>query len=493
MNPNLKLHVSQQMSLSPQLVASIRLLQLSSPDLEQEVATALESNPLLEAEAPEPEAISEAERSFADVVGEAITQAMETGSESLAGEASATSAGSEIDIDDSFAVSEAWSAASGDLDDDEDQPIRRASAPSAGLRATLEAELAAELEDLDDAAPMQRAVLTLLEAIDDAGYLRATLSELCATARAAPVQVRRALMMIRRLAPTGFAARDLRECLLLQLEEVRVGTPGKTLAEQLVMDHLDALAARNREPLRQALGASPERFAAAFALIRSLNPKPGLETDEREARAVVPDVMISGAAGAWKIELNPATLPRVRLNRLYERVLNDAPQGRSLKDKLNEARWLLRGLEMRHDTLLKTTRAIFERQCLFLTQGEVAMKPLTLREVAVAIEMHESTVSRVTTNKYIATPWGVFELKHFFSVSLNAGEAEASGVAVRAMIRQLIDAENPAKPLCDGAISAILLRKGVRVARRTVAKYREGMRIASAPERKVSPELAVAV
>lgn len=483
MNPNLKLHVSQQMSLSPQLVASIRLLQLSSLDLEQEVAAALETNPLLEAEAddaPTPEAT---EIGHAEVVGEAVVQAMDVAS---AEPASAVSS-SEIDIDDSFAVSEAWSAASGDADEDEDHPLRRAAAPQAGLRATLEAELAAEIED----AETQRAVLALLEAIDDAGYLRATRAELCAAAQVDAAVLRRALAMIRRLAPTGFAARDLRECLLLQLQEVAVGTPGKTLAEQLVMDHLLELSQRNREPLRTQLGATPERFAAALALIRTLNPKPGLEADDGEARAIVPDVIISGAPGAWKLELNPATLPKVRMNRLYEQVLNDNPQGRGLKDKLNEARWLLRGLEMRHDTLLKTTKAIFDRQGEFLTQGEVSMKPLTLREIAVAIEMHESTVSRVTTNKYVATPRGVFELKHFFSVSLNAGSAEASGVAVRAMIRQLIDAENPAKPLCDGAISAVLLRKGVRVARRTVAKYREGMKIPSAPDRKVEPALAV--
>ena len=488
MNPNLKLHVSQQMSLSPQLVASIRLLQLSSSELEQEVASALESNPLLEAEAVEAPPACEAELSYASVVGDGVTQALDSAASDKPAEAPAT-AGNDIDIDDSFAMSEAWSAASGDNDEEEDSPMRRAAAPVAGLRATLEAELAAEIEDEET----HRAVLALLEAIDDAGYLRANLATLCAAAQVEAPVVRRALAMIRRLAPSGFAARDLRECLLMQLDEVRAGTPGKTLAEQLVMDHLTALGSRQREALRVQLGVSPERFGAAMSLIRTLNPKPGLETDDGEARAIVPDVMVTGAPGAWKLELNPATLPRVRLNRLYEQVLNDAPQGRGLKEKLNEARWLLRGLEMRHETLLKTTKAIFERQNAFLTQGEVAMKPLTLREIAVAIEMHESTISRVTTQKYVSTPWGVFELKHFFSVALKAGEAESSGVAVRAMIRQLIDAESPCKPLCDGAISAILLRKGVRVARRTVAKYREGMKIVSAPERRVEAPLAVAV
>lgn len=489
MNPNLKLHVSQQMSLSPQLVASIRLLQLSSHELEQEVASALESNPLLEAEAVEAPPVCETEFSYASLVGEGVTQSLDTPASEKPAEVPTAEGGSDIDIDDSFALSEAWSAASGDNDEEEDSPLRRAAAPTVGLRATLEAELAAEIEDEET----HRAVLALLEAIDDAGYLRANLATLCAAAQVEAPVVRRALAMIRRLAPSGFAARDLRECLLMQLNEVRAGTPGKTLAEQLVMDHLAALGARQREALRVQLGVSPERFSAAMALIRTLNPKPGLEADDGEARAIVPDVMVTGAPGAWKLELNPSTLPRVRLNRLYEQVLNDAPQGRGLKEKLNEARWLLRGLEMRHETLLKTTKAIFDRQNAFLTQGEVAMKPLTLREIAVAIEMHESTISRVTTQKYVSTPWGVFELKHFFSVALKAGETESSGVAVRAMIRQLIDAENPGKPLCDGAISAILLRKGVRVARRTVAKYREGMKIVAAPERKVEVAMVMAV
>ena len=489
--PNLKLHLSQSMSLSPQLVASIRLLQLSSLDLEQEVVAALENNPLLEAEADEAPPASETELSFATLVGESVSAAMDAPQATEAMEATVGSG--DIDNDDSFAVSEAWSAAGGEGDDDEDHPLRRAAAPQLGLRATLEAALVAEIADEADQAGMQRAVLALLEAIDDTGYLHASLPEICAAAATDAAMLRRAMALIRRHAPTGFGARDLKQCLLLQLDEVRAGTPGKTLAEQLVMDHLVELSARNREPLRTQLGVSPERFAAALALIRTLNPKPGQEPDDDAARAIVPDVLVTGAAGAWKIELNPATLPRVRLNRLYEQALGSGSQGRGLKEKLNEARWLLRGLEMRHDTLLRTTRAIFERQSGFLSQGEVAMRPLTLREVAVAIEMHESTISRVTTNKYVATPWGTFELKHFFSVSLNAGEAESSGVAVRAMIRQLIDAENPAKPLCDGAISAILLRKGVRVARRTVAKYREGMKIAAAPERKVMPELALAV
>jgi len=480
MKPNLKLHISQSMSMSPQLVQSIRLLQLSSQELELEVASALESNPLLDSE-PDAEAPEQSRLLAVDagLVGEHVAQSAETPLEAVA--APADESRYEVDIDDSFAVSEAWSAAGGE-GDDEDHPTRQAVAPTAGLRARLEAELAAEIEDADQA----RAAVAILEQVDDAGYLRASGETLMAATGLSLAVLRQALAHIRRLAPAGFAARDLRECLLLQLAELRVGTPGRNLAERLVMDHLVEFGGRDTEALRQKLGASPEQFAAARVLIRSLDPKPGLDPEEEGTRYVTPDLLVSGSAGAWKVELNPATLPRVRLNRLYEQVLANGG-GRGLKDKLNEARWLVRGLEMRHDTLLKTARVIFERQCEFLRRGEIAMKPLTLREVAQSIEMHESTVSRVTTAKFVLTPWGLFELKHFFSVSLAGGESESSGVAVRAMIRQLVDTESPLKPLCDGAISAILARQGVQVARRTVAKYRDTMKIAAAPDRKQIP------
>ena len=481
MKPNLKLHIGQQMSLSPQLVQSIRLLQLSSQELEQEVASALENNPLIEAETPTP---AEDSRNCASVVGEQVANAADAPHDAPL--PATSTASSEVDVDDSFAAAEAWSAAERDNDDDDEGgPYRRAAAAEPGLRARIEAEVALDIETEAEA----RAVVAVLEAIDDAGYLRATVAELAAAQQLPPALLAQALSLIKRAAPTGFAAANLRECLLDQLDEVRAGTPGKNLAEQLVMDHLQALGARNLEALRLSLNATPEKFGAAMALIRSLNPKPGAEAEEETTRYVVPDVIVSGSFGAWKVELNPAVLPRVRLNSLYESVLANSAHARGLKEKLNEARWLVRGLEMRHETLLKTSRVIFERQSAFLTTGEVAMRPLTLREVAQAIEMHESTVSRVTTAKYALTPWGVFELKHFFSVSLAGGESEASGVAVRAMIRQLVDAENCAKPLCDGAISAILGRKGVRVARRTVAKYREAMKIPPAPERKVLPSV----
>lgn len=486
MIPNLKLHTGQQMGMSPQLVASIRLLQLSAAELAQEVAEAIEANPLLEADPAgnvELPVADATEITHQAVVGEAVSAAVMSG-EYAPDAAPATR--DEIDVDDNFQVGESWSGSAGG----EHNPLDWAAAPERGLRAGIEHALDEALDGFT--APLSAAVMVVLAAIDDAGYLREPLPAL-QTPSITLEQLQAALCLIRRHAPTGFGAADLRECLLLQLDEVRAGTPGKTLAEQLVSDHLADLHPRQREALRQQLGVSAERMAAACGLIRGLDPRPGQDASEIEAKVVVPDVIVSGSAGAWKISLNPATLPKVRLNGVYERLLGSATAARNLKEKLNEARWILRGLEMRHDTLLRTTQAIFERQSAFLEKGDVAMKPLMLKEVAQAIGMHESTVSRVTSAKYVATPWGSFELKRFFSVSLAAGQTEASGVAVRAMIRQLIDAENPAKPLCDGAISALLRRRGVSVARRTVAKYREGMKIASAPERKARQHFAIAV
>jgi RNA polymerase sigma-54 factor len=222
------------------------------------------------------------------------------------------------------------------------------------------------------------------------------------------------------------------------------------------------------------------RISAARDLIRGLDPKPGAAGNV-PAQAVIPDVLVTGQPGAWKIELNPETLPRLRINRRYEQYISGgAGAYKALKDQLNEARWLVRGLEMRNETLLKTARVVFERQRQFLRQGEEGMLPLNLREVAEAIGMHESTVCRVVANKHVLTPWGIYPLKAFFPTQIAGAEGDTSGTAVRAMIRKIIDAENRSQPLCDGEVAALLARRGVRVARRTVAKYREAMRIAPA-------------
>jgi len=392
-----------------------------------------------------------------------------------------------VDADYDWSSAESWS---GGEPTEEGEPLeaRRAAAPTEDARvAALE-----QLELMVGSKREWELVLAIVEAVDDNGYLETSLDSILASLPAGlgatMAELEAALGTVQSVEPTGFAARNLRECLLLQLDAVKAGTPGKNLAEVLVMDHLDRIAARDFLNLRSELGATEAKMHAAMELIRTLDPKPGASRVE-PAQAVVPDLIVSGVAGAWKVELNPANLPKLRINGQYERMMNaNAAQHRGMKDQLQQARWLVRGLEMRHETLLKTARVVFERQREFLKRGEEGMMPLTLREVADAISMHESTVCRVTSNKFVATPWGVYPMKSFFPSQIQGAESESSAIAVRAMIRRIVDGEKASAPLCDGAIAAILARNGVIIARRTIAKYREAMKIAPAKERKLLAE-----
>jgi RNA polymerase sigma-54 factor len=473
MGPKLKLHTSQQQVMTPQLLQSIRLLQLSSLELEQEVRQALESNVMLEE--PEEEEIP-ADPATAPESFEASsdsTEAAVTGCD--------TAAIDKVEADFDWSSAESWSG--GEPPEDDETPIgsRTAARNADDLRMRALAQLRLVVSD----PRQQRLVTALLEYIDDNGYLEAPLAQILdalpADWRVSMAELEAALRQVQSVEPTGFGARDLRECLLLQLAELGEGVPGRELACRLVAGFLDRLGSRDPAAVAAEAGCGLDAYGQAMRLIRALDPKPGSAARE-PAQLVVPDVVVSGSDHSWKVELNPETLPRVRVNSLYERLLASASH-RGLKDKLQEARWLVHGLQMRHETLLKTARAVFARQCEFLRRGEEGMAPLTLREIAQQIGMHESTVCRVVSSKYVLTPWGVYPLKAFFPSQIARTEGETSGTAVRAMIRRIIDGENRAAPLCDGAIVALLARSGVRVARRTVAKYREAMKIAPATER----------
>jgi len=484
MKPTTRMGISQNVAMTPQLLQSIRLLQLSAIELEQEVETALEGNVLLERDesAPAPTTGSEAP---SPVVADTAPHAADATDAPVSGCDDA--AIERVDADYDWSSAEAWS---GGEPTEEGEPLeaRRAAAPTEDARV-------AALEQLELMVSTKREwelVLAIVEAVDDNGYLESSLDAILASLPAAlgasMAELEAALETVQSVEPTGFAARNLRECLLLQLEAVKAGTPGRNLAQTLVMDHLDRVAARDFINLRSELGATEAKMHAAMDLIRTLDPKPGASRVE-PAQAVVPDLIISGTAGAWKVELNPVNLPKLRINGQYERMMTaNAAQHRGMKDQLQQARWLVRGLEMRHETLLKTARVVFERQREFLKRGEEGMLPLTLREVADSISMHESTVCRVTSNKFVATPWGVYPMKAFFPSQIQGAASETSGIAVRAMIRRIVDGEKASAPLCDGAIAAILARNGVLIARRTIAKYREAMKIAPAKERKLLAE-----
>ncbi|GAC1621978.1 MAG: RNA polymerase factor sigma-54 [Nevskia sp.] len=474
--------MSQNVALTPQLLQSIRLLQLSAIELEQEVADALETNALLERE-DEEAAFTPGAEAPAPVVEDSATYSADSVEAPVSG--CDESAGERVEADFDWSSADSWSGGE-PTEDGEPIEARRAAAPTEDARIAA----LAQLELIVSNKREEQLALAIVEQVDDNGYLETSLDAIRAALPpewdVSPAEMDAALTQVQGVEPTGFAARDLRECLLLQLEAVKAGTPGRNLAERLVMDFLDRIAAREFAALRSELGATERQMRQAMELIRTLDPKPGASRVE-PAQAVVPDLLISGVNGAWKVELNPVNLPRLRINGHYERLMANAAH-RGLRDQLQQARWLVRGLEMRHETLLKTARVVFERQRNFLKRGEEGMMPLTLREVAEAIAMHESTVCRVTSNKFVQTPWGVYPMKAFFPSQIHGAENETSGIAVRAMIRRIVDGEKASTPLCDGAIAAILARNGVLIARRTIAKYRESMKIAPAKERRVDAQ-----
>ena len=446
--------------MTPQLVQSIRLLQLSALELEQEIRQMLEANVMLES-AEEP----------------AVDEAKETSEEAQ---------DTDDEHDDEFDVAS----------DDDDSPASSANdtrdtvaAPNGvSLQARALAQLALTVHDVREA----QIVLAIVEAIDDNGYLERSLADIGAAITPTPTsgELETALARVQQLDPAGFGARDLRECLLLQLIALPVRTTARVLAmaivgtalEMATRDQVDALAAR--------FEVEAVAIEEALRLIRSLNPHPGRAPND-VAEAIVPDLVLRVRGKQCVVDLNSRSVPGIRVNRVYEKLLGGCGAGAdTLRTQLNEARWLVRGLEMRNQTLLRAARVIFARQAGFAIRGDEGLVALTLREVADAIGMHESTVSRITANKYVSTPRGLLPLRHFFCSQVTVRDGvEASGAAVRAIVRRLIEAENPASPLCDGSIAALLSRQGIGVARRTVAKYREAMKIAPAKERRIAAPL----
>ncbi|MCW0372103.1 MULTISPECIES: RNA polymerase factor sigma-54 [Xanthomonas] len=456
MKPTVSAQLGQQLHLTPQLLQSIRLLQLDGMQLELEIRRALETNPLLELE--EPEGVIEPVVKHEDA-------ALETAAF------------------DELPESSMWDIPAAGWNDGEDDRMQRiAAGESTDPHLRVLQRLALELPAAELAA-----AAFWLEHCDDAGYLDGALDTLqqLASARLG-LSVAQAEAVRQRLLhgdPGGLGACDLRECLQAQLSDLPGRVPGRHLAGRILAGDLDLLASHDYALLGRQLDAETDDVREAVRLILSLQPRPGDSLQPQDLGHVLPDVVAWHADGTWRVALNPATTHRVTVNPMHERALAEAGDAaQPLREMLQEARWLTRGLSMRYETLLRTTRAIVERQSAFLVKGEEAMAPLTLKEVAEAIGMHESTISRITTGKYLQTPRGTFELKHFFAVRLEG--AAVSGQAVRAMVRRLIESEPAGRPLADEAIAGLLSRQGVNVARRTVAKYREQLDIAPARERR---------
>src|SRR3954469_4107548 len=481
MKHSLQLKLSQHLTLTPQLQQSIRLLQLSTVELNQELERYLAENPLLE----------RADIRSGDQA--ATTQALAPGT---APEPTTVATPQEEPREESsnfadehgFVERHSATPSSARREDDDRDDYTQFAAAEPTLQEQLEGQLA-----LLGLTPRDKALAGFVVGhLDEDGYLKQELEELRESAAGSMPEVeieelQIALAHEQHLEPTGDGARDLAECLELQLKALPPETPHRDRALALVARHLDVLAARDFNKLKRLLDVGDDELRDIRALVLTLDPKPGRNFGSGDVRYVVPDVVVRKTGGRWTASLNRDAMPRLRINKMYADILQASREngGKHLSGQLQEARWLIKNVQQRFDTILRVTQAIVDRQKNFFEHGEVAMRPLVLREIAEAVGLHESTISRVTTQKYMLTPRGIFELKYFFGshVSTDTGGA-CSATAIRALIRQLVAAEDGRKPLSDHRISDILAQQGIQVARRTVAKYREAKHIQPANLRK---------
>jgi RNA polymerase sigma-54 factor len=463
LKPSLQLKISQQLTMTPQLQQAIRLLQLPVLELQTEIQNALEENIMLEVEDPEtlqPEMNTESEQEQAGATDEELE--VEYAEISTLGQGSGTTAPE-------------------DIRDNRDFPDHSGE--------TLRDHLLWQLE-MNRFSPDERAAgEVIIDAIDEDGYLTAELEDLAGLLdpglEADTEFMEFVLWRIQRFDPTGVASRSLSECLIVQLSQIDDSTPGARLARQISESYLELVGRQQYPTLRRRLSCGPDELEEALSLLRSLNPKPGAAVPSGPPEYIIPDVFVRRHEGRWIVEANPGIAPKLKVNNAYAKLVSREREYDALRSQLQEARWLVKSLEIRNETLVRVARSIVKRQQAFLEHGDEAMKPLILRDVAEELGMHESTISRATTAKYMHTPRGVFEFKHFFSshvAGIDGGEI--SSTAIRALIRKMIAEEDASKPLSDNAITKCLEEQGARVARRTVAKYRESMGIPSSSERR---------
>lgn len=482
MKQSIQLRLGQQLTMTPQLQQAIRLLQLSMLDLQQEIQEALDSNLMLESS-------EDVERPNGD--GSAETH-----------QATSVEVNPEREVQpentpmpDELPVDAEWSdhydsylpSGSGGADDSSEFDIFAQQSKAPSLQDHLHWQL--NLSHLDET---DLAIATaIVDTINEDGYLTTTPEELLQILDHEDLtlaEVEAVLHRIQSLDPPGVGARDLRECLLIQLRQLPEGERIRDLAISVCDTQFQALSKNDSDQIRRQLRISAQDMVEITALIRSLHPRPGTLIADIQPQYVIPDVIVHKRENAWSVELNPETAPKLRVNPDYAKLVRRADQSddnNCLKNHLQEARWFIKSLVSRNDTVLRVAAKIVELQRDFLEYGEEAMKPMVLRDIAEVLELHESTVSRVTTQKYMYTPRGTFEFKYFFSSHVStASGGECSSTAIRAFIRKLIAAENPKKPLSDNKIAAVLAEQGINVARRTVAKYREAMGIPPSNERK---------
>jgi RNA polymerase sigma-54 factor len=474
LKPALQLKLGQQLTMTPQLQQAIKLLQMPVLELQAQVLEALETNVMLESEEEEQIDLTSLDQ-----------QPPASQEQDVYGETAAADDEVMVEMQDPWAETSTPSGDGQRSDEDEDRPLEFTDDRSRDLHQHLIWQL--ETSRLD---PRQIWIgEAIIDALSDDGYLIDPLEEIARSLSTdlpvATEDVEQVLAFVQTLDPPGIGARNVAECICLQLEQLESGTRGRDLAIAIARDHLQVVAARDVAALHRLLNADEESVQVALALIRGCHPRPGAAFAASPPEYIVPDVFVRRTDQGWTVEINSASVPRLRVNQSYAGLVARSADYATLRAQLQEARWLIRSLEIRNETLLKVARTIVQRQAAFLARGDEAMQPMILRDVAEAVSMHESTISRVTTGKYMHTPRGIFEFRYFFSshVSGTAGE-DVSSVAIRARIRKLIGDEVPDKPLSDAQLAGILAREGVKVARRTVAKYREALGLAASSERR---------
>ena len=496
MKPTLVLKMGQQLTMTPQLQQAIRLLQLSSLDLQQEVQEALEANPMLEmaddgdddytpdaadsnggdddiqaTSLPEPATLDAIDQSsFAEEEGSWKEQIP-----------------SELSVDTNWEDIYQTSASSLPSSNDDEWDFTSRTSTDETLQSHLEWQVnLLPLSEVD-----HQIAVALIDGINADGYLEESLEDIQSSLDpelgVELDEIEMVLHRIQQLEPLGVGARNLSECLHLQLCQLPEDTPLLEAAKRVVRDYLELLGSRDFTQLMRRTRLKEDQLRQVIELIQTLNPRPGGEIASGEAEYVIPDVIVRRDQNRWIVELNQEAAPRVRVNSHYASMVRRADTSDDntyLRNHLQEARWFIKSLQSRNETLLKVATQIVEHQRGFLEHGEEAMKPLVLAEIAEAVGMHESTISRVTTQKFMHTPRGIYELKYFFSSHVSGDGGEVSSTAIRALIRKLVAAENPRKPLSDSKIAGLLEEQGIQVARRTIAKYRESLNIASSSERK---------
>ena len=474
LKPSLQLKLGQQLTMTPQLQQAIRLLQLPALELQAHIRELLETNVMLEP-TEEAEGTGTFEAVESATPGQEQPELPERAQEENTVEV----------VDEGWGEQSVGAAEAPWNSDDDERQQEFADAAGQSLQDHLLWQL--ELAKLE---PREFAIArAIIDSITDDGYLTEPLDEIANTLRPEvecdAAEVESVLGGVQALDPPGVGARSVGECIELQLRQLDPATPGFNTAIEIARHHLELVAERELSLLRRELRATEEEIACALALVRSCHPRPGATVSTGSAEYVVPDVFVRRTDHGWSVEINSATLPKVRLNSSYASLIGRNASHATMRAQLQEARWLLKSLEIRHETLIKVARSIVERQQAFLEHGDEHMRPMILKDIAEAVGMHESTISRVTSGKYMHTPRGVFELRYFFSSQVEGADGSGtSSTAIRAKIKKLVKEEDAETPLSDGRIAELLSGEGIPVARRTVAKYREAMGIAPSNERR---------